>query len=55
VFAYAVNNTLHDGVALPGTWKVDGLDAGDYVLRVYAADFAGQVALEGRDLAITVE
>jgi hypothetical protein len=55
VFAYAVNNTLHDGVALPGTWKVDGLEPGDYVLRVYAADFAGQVALEGRDLPITVE
>ncbi|SDE15331.1 Sugar lactone lactonase YvrE [Massilia sp. PDC64] len=55
VFAYAVNNTLHDGVALPGTWKVDGLEPGDYVLRIYAADYAGQVALEGRDLPITVE
>ena len=33
VFAYAVNNTLHDGVALPGTWKVDGLEPGDYVLE----------------------
>ncbi|MFS2022520.1 gluconolaconase [Massilia sp. CT11-137] len=55
VFAYAVNNTLQDGVALPGTWKVDGLAPGDYVLRIYAADFAGQVALEGRDLPITVE
>lgn len=55
VFAYAVNNTLQDGVALPGTWKVDGLEPGDYVLRIYAADFAGQVALEGRDLPITVE
>ena len=55
VFAYAVNNTLHDGVALPGTWKVDGLEPGDYVLRIYAADFAGQVAQEGRDLPITVE
>jgi hypothetical protein len=55
VFAYAVNNTLQDGVALPGTWKVDGLAPGDYVLRIYAADFAGLVALEGRDLPITVE
>ncbi len=55
VFAYAVNNTLHDGVALPGTWKVDGLEPGDYVLRIYAADFAGQVALEGRDLPITLD
>ncbi|KQV51575.1 gluconolaconase [Massilia sp. Root335] len=55
VFAYAVNNTLQDGVALPGSWKVDSLEPGDYVLRIYAADFAGQVALEGRDLPITVE
>jgi len=55
VFAYAVNNTLKDGVALPGSWRVDGLVPGDYLLRIYAADFAGQVALEGRDLPITVE
>jgi sugar lactone lactonase YvrE len=55
VFAYSVNNTLKDGVALPGSWRVDGLVPGDYLLRIYAADFAGQVALEGRDLAITVE
>jgi sugar lactone lactonase YvrE len=55
VFAYAVNNTLKDGVALPGSWKVDGLAPGDYLLRIYAADFAGQVALQGRDLAITVD
>jgi hypothetical protein len=55
VFAYAVNNTLQGGVALPGSWRVDGLVPGDYLLRIYAADFAGQVALEGRDLPITVE
>ena len=54
-FAYAVNNTLHGGVALPGSWKVDGLAPGDYVLRIYAADYAGQAAEQGRDLAITVE
>jgi sugar lactone lactonase YvrE len=55
VFAYAVNNTLQGGVALPGSWRVDGLVPGDYLLRIYAADFAGKVALEGRDLPITVE
>jgi sugar lactone lactonase YvrE len=54
-FAYAVNNTLQGGVALPGSWQVDGLAPGDYVLRIYAADYGGQVALAGRDLAITVE
>jgi len=54
-FAYAVNNTLQGGLALPGAWKVDGLAPGDYILRIYAADYGGQVALQGRDLAITVE
>ena len=54
-FAYAVNNTLHAGQALPGTWKVDGLAPGDYTLRIVAADYAGQEAVEGRDLAITIE
>jgi hypothetical protein len=54
-FAYAVSNTLRDGVALPGAWQVDGLAPGDYILRIYAADFGGQVALMGRDLAIMVE
>jgi sugar lactone lactonase YvrE len=54
-FAYAVNNTLQGGLALPGAWRVDGLASGDYILRIYAADYGGQVALQGRDLAITVE
>jgi hypothetical protein len=49
VFAYAVNNSLRDRVALPGSRNVDVLAPGDYLLRIYAADFAGQVALEGRD------
>lgn len=54
-FAYAVSNTLQHGQALPGAWRVDGLAPGDYILRIVAADYAGQVALEGRDLPITVE
>lgn len=54
-FAYAVNNTLQGGRVAPGTWKVGALAPGDYILRIYAADFAGQVAVEGRDLAIRVE
>jgi hypothetical protein len=54
-FAYAASNTLQGGLALPGGWKVDGLAPGDYTLRIHAADYAGQVALDGRDLALTVE
>jgi hypothetical protein len=34
---------------------VGALAPGDYILRIYAADYAGQVATEGRDLAIRVE
>jgi len=54
-FAYAVSNTLQGGQALPGSWKVAGLAPGDYILRVYAADYAGLVATEGRDLPVVVE
>ncbi|KQQ96453.1 NHL repeat-containing protein [Massilia sp. Leaf139] len=54
-FAYAVNNTLQGGRVAPGSWQVGALAPGDYILRIYAADYAGQVAVEGRDLAITVE
>jgi sugar lactone lactonase YvrE len=54
-FAYAVNNMLQGGLALAGSWRVGDLAPGDYVLRIYAADYAGEVALAGRDLAITVE
>ncbi len=54
-FAYAVNNTLQGGRVAPGSWKVGALAPGDYILRIYAADYAGQVATEGRDLAIRVE
>ncbi|MFC4929920.1 gluconolaconase [Massilia sp. GCM10023247] len=54
-FAYAVTNSLRDGEVAPGSWKVGELAPGDYLLRIYAADYAGQVAVEGRDLPITVE
>jgi hypothetical protein len=54
-FAYAVNNTLLGGRAAPGSWKIGSLVPGDYILRIYAADFAGMVATTGRDLALTIE
>jgi sugar lactone lactonase YvrE len=54
-FAYALNNTLLNGQAIAGSWKIGDLVPGDYTLRIYAADYAGQVAAEGRDLALTVE
>jgi streptogramin lyase len=54
-FAYAVTNTLHDGQAVPGAWKISALAPGDYLLRAYAADFAGHVATANRDLALTID
>jgi sugar lactone lactonase YvrE len=54
-FAYAVNNTLQNGVAAAGAWKVASIAPGNYILRIYAADFAGLAAQNGRDLALTIQ
>ena len=54
-FAYAVNNTLKNGVAAAGSWKIAGLAPGNYILRVYAADYGGLAATTGRDLALAIE
>ncbi|MBZ2207055.1 gluconolaconase [Massilia soli] len=53
-FLYQVTNTVRDGVARQGSWDPAGLAPGDYTIRIVAADYAGNVALAGRDLAITV-
>ena len=54
-FIYALTNRMVGGVAAPGNWHVAALAPGDYVLRILAADYAGNVAVQGRDLPITVE
>jgi hypothetical protein len=54
-FDYEINNTLLNGKASPGSWRVDALAPGDYTLRIYAADYAGSVATEGRDLPLTID
>ncbi|MGH8852935.1 MAG: gluconolaconase [Telluria sp.] len=54
-FAYAVNNRLQDGEVRAGSWQLGGLAPGAYILRIYAADHAGQVALDGRDLPLVIE
>lgn len=54
-FVYAVTNTLHDGQATAGGWRIDAMEPGDYLLRIYAADYAGNVATAGRDLKLTIE
>jgi sugar lactone lactonase YvrE len=54
-FAYALHNRLAEGRVTPGAWDVSSLEPGNYTLRIFAADYAGNVATEGRDLAIAVE
>ncbi len=54
-FLYVVTNTVRDGMASSGAWDPAPLAPGDYTIRIFAADFAGNAALAGRDLAITVQ
>jgi sugar lactone lactonase YvrE len=54
-FLYLVTNTVRDGRAAAGGWDPSTLAPGDYTIRILAADFAGNQALAGRDLAITVQ
>ncbi|WP_394779517.1 gluconolaconase [Undibacterium sp.] len=54
-FLYVVTNTVRDGIATEGSWKTSSLPPGDYLLRIFAADFAGNQATAGRDLPVTIE
>jgi len=54
-FLYLVTNTVRDGRAKRGSWRPAALPRGDYLIRIFAADFAGNVATAGRDLAVTLE
>ena len=40
-FLYEVTNTVRDGRARSGLWNSSELPKGDYVLRVFVADFSG--------------
>jgi len=53
-FDYALNNRLQDGEIETGSWHIGELAPGRYTLRIHAADFAGNLAQEGRDLDFEV-
>jgi hypothetical protein len=53
-FLYVVSNQVKGGEARTGGWNPSGLKPGDYVVRILAADYAGNQALAGRDLPVTV-
>ncbi|MES2015639.1 MAG: gluconolaconase [Pseudomonadota bacterium] len=54
-FLYVVTNRVRDGEAVSGNWDPAPLAPGDYIIRIFAADFAGNEVIAGRDLAITVQ
>ena len=54
-FLYEVTNTVRAGRAERGLWQTSELPPGDYTLRIHAADYAGNEAKEGTDVAIIVE
>lgn len=53
-FLYVVTNSVRDGTAAQGSWDPAPLAPGDYIIRITASDYAGNVAVAGRDLAIAV-
>ena len=53
-FLYVVTNRVRGGRAERGEWRPADLPPGDYTLRILAADYAGNEAVEGRDLPIAV-
>jgi len=53
-FLYTVTNTFQHGIATPGSWDTTQLAPGDYIVRVWARDAAGNVAMGNRDLPVTI-
>jgi DNA-binding beta-propeller fold protein YncE len=54
-FLYIVTNSFKGGAAASGVWDTTSLPPGDYILRVWAADFNGNTAVANRDLPVTIE
>lgn len=54
-FQYLVTNTVRDGHLATGLWQPADLPAGDYVLRITAQDYSGNIATAGRDLPVRLE
>jgi len=53
-FLYEITNVVRDGYALPSIWNTSELPAGEYTLRIIAADFSGNEALADREVPIRV-
>jgi hypothetical protein len=53
-FLYIVTNRVRGGGAETGGWSPANLSPGPYKVRIFAADYAGNEAVEGRDVPIVV-
>lgn len=54
-FLYVVTNKVRHGHAEREGWDPKDLAPGPYIIRIYAADRAGNVAVSGRDLPILIQ
>ena len=54
-FLYEGTNVVRGGEARVAWWDVSLMPPGEYVLRVFAADLAGNFAAENRDVPLVIE
>ena len=53
-FLYVVTNRFQNGLADGGMWDTTLMPPGDYIVRAWAADASGNVAVANRDLPVTI-
>jgi sugar lactone lactonase YvrE len=54
-FRYVVTNLARDGRVESGRWQTATLPPGDYIVRIIARDYSGNVARRNRDTAVTLQ
>lgn len=54
-FLYNVTNQVRNGHAIVSYWNIKDLPAGDYIIRIIANDYAGNIAKANRELEIHLE
>jgi sugar lactone lactonase YvrE len=54
-FLYTVTNVLQHGEASEGAWNTQALPPGDYVVRIIASDWSGNIAERHRDVPVTLQ
>jgi sugar lactone lactonase YvrE len=54
-FLYNISNEIKNGHAVIKYWKIKDLPAGEYRIRVYAADYAGNRAVGQNEIVVRVE